>query len=102
VVYDTAATMTISAGKAMLRHGGVLLDLNPNPVKFIRAVFDRGLEIIVCSPRTDILEKLGDAAHEGKFSIPIGETVSLGGAISLIAELEKGRRLGGKGVVAME
>lgn len=102
VVYDTAATMTISAGKAMLRHGGVVLDLNPDPVKFIRALFDRGLKIIVCSPRPDILEKLADAAHEGKFRIPIGETVSLGDAIRLIAELEEGRKLGGKGVVALE
>ena len=102
VVYDTAATLTVSAGKAMLRHGGVFLDLNPSPGKFIRTVFDRGLKIILCSPRADILEKLADAAHEGKFRIPIGETVPLGGAITLIAELEKGRRLGGKGIVAME
>lgn len=102
VVYDTAATMTVSARKAMLRRGGVVLDLDPNPVKFIRAVFDRSLKIIICSPRVDILEKLADAAHEGKFRIPIGQTVSLDGAIELITELEKGRKLGGKGVVATE
>ncbi|MDW3682767.1 NAD(P)-dependent alcohol dehydrogenase [Cupriavidus sp. CV2] len=102
LVYDTAATMTVSAGVAMLRQGGVFLDLNPGPGKFIRAVFDRRLKPIIGSPRADILEKLAGAAQENKFKIPIGETVPLNGAVQLITELEKGRKLGGKGVVAME
>jgi len=102
VVYDTAATMSISAGMAMLRQGGVFLDLNPTPSKFIQAIFDKKLKVILCSPRVEILEKLGDAANEGKFRIPIGETVHLNDAVTLITELENGRKLGGKGVVAME
>ncbi|MBK5149716.1 NAD(P)-dependent alcohol dehydrogenase [Burkholderia sp. R-69608] len=102
VVYDTAATMTVSAGMAMLRQGGVFLDLNPGLGKFIRAIFDRRLKPIIGSPRAEILEKLADAARDNKFSIPIGETVPLNAAIQLITELEKGRKLGGKGVVAME
>jgi NADPH:quinone reductase-like Zn-dependent oxidoreductase len=102
VVYDTAATMTLSAGVAMLRPGGVFLDLNPGLGKFIRAVFDRRLKPVIGSPRADILEKLASAAKEGKFQIAIGETVALEGAIKLITELEKGRKLGGKGIVAME
>lgn len=102
VVYDTAATMTVSAGKALLRQDGILLDLNPSPGKFIRAIFDRSLKIVLCSAHTEILEKIANAAHEGKFRMPIGETVPLRGAISLITELEQGRKLGGKGVVAME
>lgn len=102
VVYDTAASMDVSAGLAMLAPGGVFLDLNPGPGKFIRAIFDRRLKPIIGSPRADILEKVAAAAKENKFSIPIGETVSLNGAIQLITELEKGRKLGGKGIVAME
>jgi NADPH:quinone reductase-like Zn-dependent oxidoreductase len=102
VVYDTAATMTMSAGMAMLRQSGVFLDLNPGPGKFIRAVFDRRLKPIIGSPRAEILEKLADAARENKFKIPIGEVVSLNAAIQLITELEKGRKLGGKGIVAMD
>jgi NADPH:quinone reductase-like Zn-dependent oxidoreductase len=101
VVYDTAATMTVSAGLAILRQGGVFLDLNPGPGKFIRALFDRRLKPIIGSPRADILEKLASAAQESRFKIPIGETVALSGAIQLITELEKGRKLGGKGLVAM-
>lgn len=102
VVYDTAATMTVSDGLAMLRRGGMFLDLNPGPGKLIRSLFNRRLKPIIGSPRAEILEKLASAARENRFRIPIRETVSLNGAIQLITELEKGRKLGGKGVVAME
>lgn len=102
VVYDTAASMTVPVGIAMLRPGGVYLDLNPGPSKFLRAIFDRRLKPIIGSPRAEILEKVAEAAQAGKFGIPIGQTVPLDDAIQLIAELEQGRKLGGKGVVAME
>ncbi|KTC61549.1 NAD(P)-dependent alcohol dehydrogenase [Pseudomonas savastanoi] len=102
VVYDTAATLTVSEGVEMLRPGGVFLDLNPGPGKFIRALFDRRLKPIIGSPRVEILDKLAEAASRGTFKIPMGEVVPLSSAITLINELEKGRKLGGKGVIAME
>ncbi|RMR19656.1 Alcohol dehydrogenase, zinc-containing protein [Pseudomonas syringae pv. persicae] len=102
VVYDTAATLTVSEGVEMLKPGGVFLDLNPGPGKFMRALFDRRLKPIIGSPRVEILDKLADAASKGTFKTPVGEVVPLSGAIKLITELEKGRKLGGKGVIAME
>ncbi|RMV72129.1 Alcohol dehydrogenase, zinc-containing protein [Pseudomonas caricapapayae] len=102
VVYDTAATLTVSEGVEMLKPGGVFLDLNPGPGKFIRALFDRRLKPIIGSPRVEILDKLAEAASRGTFKIPVGEVVHLSSAIKLIHELEKGRKLGGKGVIAME
>ncbi|CCM77262.1 NAD(P)-dependent alcohol dehydrogenase [Rhizobium mesoamericanum] len=102
VVYDTAATMTVSTGLSMLRKNGVYVDLNPGPAKFIRAMFTRRFKVVVCSPRVEILDKIAGAARNGKFGLPIGEIVPLSGSIELITGLEKGRKLGGKGVVAME
>jgi NADPH:quinone reductase-like Zn-dependent oxidoreductase len=102
VVYDTAATMRISTGLSMLRPGGVFLDLNPNPGKMLRALVDRRLKIILCSPQPPILEKIASLAEEKKFLLPIGEVVPLSDAIQLITELEFGRKLGGKGILAME
>ncbi|KVL13692.1 NAD(P)-dependent alcohol dehydrogenase [Burkholderia sp. MSMB1826] len=102
VVYDTAATMKISTGTSMLRPGGIFLDLNPSPAKLLRSIFDRRLKPVIGSPRAEILEKLANAAREGKFRLPIGEIVPLSDAIQLITELENGRKLGGKGIVAME
>ncbi|KTC13563.1 NAD(P)-dependent alcohol dehydrogenase [Pseudomonas viridiflava] len=102
VVLDTAATLSVSQGLAMLRPGGVFLDLNPGPGKFIRALFDRRLKPIIGSPRVEILDKLAEAASRGRFKIPVGEVVPLSSAINLITDIEQGRKLGGKGVIAME
>ncbi|MCD5996343.1 NAD(P)-dependent alcohol dehydrogenase [Pseudomonas sp. CDFA 602] len=102
VVYDTAATIPVSTGVSMLRKGGVFLDLNPGPGKFIRAFFDRRLKPVIGSPRPEILDKLAKAASQSSFKLPIGKTVPLSAAIQLIVELEKGLKAGGKGVIAME
>lgn len=102
VVYDTAATMTTALGLDLLRKDGVFLDLNPSPGKFIRSMFNRRLKLIACTPRSDILDGLARAAREGKYRLPIGEIVPLHEAIPLITALEAGRKLGGKGLVAMD
>ncbi|MBB4259166.1 MULTISPECIES: NAD(P)-dependent alcohol dehydrogenase [unclassified Bradyrhizobium] len=101
VVYDTAGTMAVAAGLALLRQGGAYLDINPTPAKFVRAVFNRRLKPIVCTARADILDGLAAAAGNGKLRLPIAETVRLNDAIPLIAALETGRRLAGKALVAM-
>lgn len=102
VVYDTAATMTVSTGIGLLRPGGCLLDLNPSPGKFLRGLIDRRLKLVIGTPRHEILETLASAASEARLKIRLGEVVPLDGAIQLIRGLEQGRKLGGKGVVAME
>ncbi|BBH33398.1 NADPH:quinone reductase [Pseudomonas sp. 43mfcvi1.1] len=102
VVYDTAATLPISKGVATLKSGGVFLDLNPGLGKFVRAFFDRRLKMIIGSPRAEILDKLAKAASERRYNVRVAETVSMSESIRLITELEKGRKLGGKGVIAME
>jgi len=102
VVYDTAGTMATAVGLGLLRDGGVFLDINPTPGKFIRAIFNRRLKPIVCTPRADILDALAHAAEERKLRLPVAEVVPLGGAIRLISELEAGRKLAGKGLVAMD
>ncbi|MGM3411850.1 NAD(P)-dependent alcohol dehydrogenase [Ralstonia holmesii] len=102
VVYDTSATMPVSEGVALVRPGGVFLDLNPSPAKLMRALVDWRLKPVIGSPRADILDRISAAAAEQRFQIPVGNTVPLSGAIQLITELEAGRKLGGKGLVAME
>lgn len=102
VVYDTSATMTVSEGTALLRRGGVFLDLNPSPAKLMRALVDWRLKPVIGSPRAEILDRVSAAAAEQQFRIAVGETVPLSRAIQLITELEAGHKLGGKGLVAME
>ncbi|EHH02752.1 alcohol dehydrogenase [Mesorhizobium amorphae] len=101
VVYDTAGTMTVAAGLGLLRKGGVYLDINPTPGKFIRAVFDRRLKPIVCTARNDILDGLARSASDGKLRLPVALTVPLENAIALVTALEQGRKLNGKAIVSM-
>lgn len=101
-VYDTAATMSVRTGLGMLERDGVFLDIDPTPGKFIRALFNRRLKPIVCTPRADILDGLAEAAGQGRLRLPVARVVPLDKAIELIAALEAGTRLGGKGLVAMD
>jgi NADPH:quinone reductase-like Zn-dependent oxidoreductase len=102
VLYDTAATMTTAQGLGMLHKGGVFLDLNPSPGKFIGALFNPRLKPVVCTPTAEMLDSLAQAARDESFRLPIGEIVPLSEAIALITALEAGRKVRGKSLVAMD
>ncbi|NVD72278.1 NAD(P)-dependent alcohol dehydrogenase [Duganella sp. BJB1802] len=102
VVYDTAGTMATAVGLRLAAKDGLFLDIDPSPGKFIRALFNRRLKPIVCTPKADILDALAQAAGEGKYRLPVAEIVTLKEAPRLIAALEAGRKLNGKGLVVME
>ena len=102
VVYDTAGTMTVAEGIRLLRKGGVFLDINPTPAKFLRSFVERRLKPIVCTPRADILDGLACAAADGRLRLPVAAAVPLGDAIRLVAALEAGARMDGKGIVLMD
>ncbi|KWV41872.1 alcohol dehydrogenase [Rhizobium altiplani] len=101
VVYDTAGMMTVATGLGLLRKGGVFLDINPTPGKFIRALVNGRLKPIICTARADILDGLAKAAGEGRLRLPIAVTVPLRDAIPQVIALEQGRKHNGKVVVAM-
>ena len=102
VVYDTAGVMPTAVGLGLLRPGGVFLDINPTPGKFIRAIFNKRLKPIVCTPRSDILDGLARAAAEGALRLPVAEIVPLSDAIRLLTTLEGGTKINGKGLVTMD
>jgi len=102
VVYDTAATMLTATGLGLLHKKGLFLDIDPTPGKFLRSMVNRQLKPVVCTPRPDILEALGRASKHGHIRITVAEVVPLSDAIQLITGLERGRKLGGKGLVKMD
>lgn len=101
VVYDTAATMRTAVGLGLARKGGVFLDVDPTPMKFLRSVFNRRLKPIICTARADILDGLARAAGAGKLRFPVAEIAPLKDAIPLLTALEKGRKIRGKALVGM-
>lgn len=102
VVFETSGRMSVGAARCLLRPGGVILDINPNPGKFLSALFGGPLKIVLSAVTSETLETIGKAAAEGKIKMTIGKTVPLDGAITLIADLEQGQKIGGKGVILMD
>ncbi|MFG1687504.1 NAD(P)-dependent alcohol dehydrogenase [Nonomuraea sp. NPDC049269] len=101
VVYDTSGTLPVKTAMRMLNTAGVFLDINATPAKFLHAAFNRRHKIFNCSPTTPILTEVARAAVDGSLCMLIGETVTLDSAIDLITDLEKGRKIGGKGLILM-
>jgi NADPH:quinone reductase-like Zn-dependent oxidoreductase len=102
VVYDTNGTLPIRAAMRMLTKTGVFLDINATPAKFLHAALARRHKIFFCTPAPQILTDAAHAAVAGSIRMPVGETVPLDAAADLITELEKGRRIGGKGLILMD
>lgn len=102
VVYDTSGTLPVKTAMRMLNTAGVFLDINATPAKFPHAAFHRRHKIFNCSPTTQILTEVARAAVDGSLCMLIGETVTLDSAIDLITDLEKGRKIGGKGLILMD
>lgn len=102
VVFDTSGSTPVGTGLGLLAKGGLLLDIHATPLKFLRSFVNRRLKLFFCSPRPEILDGIAGAAMAGKMRVPVGETVPLADAIGLIADLENGRKINGKGLVAIE
>lgn len=102
VVYDTAGTMTVAVGLGLLRMGGMFLDIDPTPGKFIRAIFNRQLKPIICTARAYILDTLSRAAEDGNLRLPVAQIVPLDDAIRTLTALENGQKFGGKVLVRMD
>jgi len=101
VIYDTSGAPAMNEGPHLVRRGGVFVDIHPTPTKFLRALFNSRLKVIICKPRAEILEEAARAAAAGQLQIAIGKTVGLTGAIELISDLEKGQKINGKGLIVM-
>lgn len=99
VVYDTNGTLPVRTAMRMLTKTGVFLDINASPAKFLHSAFVRRHKIFFCAPATQTLTDAARAAVTGSIRMPVGETAPLEAATSLITELEKGRKIGGKGLI---
>lgn len=102
VVFDTAGTLSIAQSVAMLRPGGVALDLNPSGKKMILGLLNPRYKIIMAKQTPTRLSELADAAAKGKLTMLVGQTVQLGEAIVTITTLEKSGTPKGKVVIAFQ
>jgi NADPH:quinone reductase-like Zn-dependent oxidoreductase len=101
IVFDCNGSLTPSQGDALIKRGGVVIDINPTFSKFLRSLLFRHRKFVIASPGAEILQKIVDLAASGKLPISIGRTATLDRAIALISDLEAGRRTKGKAVILM-
>ncbi|MPY59659.1 NAD(P)-dependent alcohol dehydrogenase [Streptomyces spongiae] len=102
VVFDTSGALPVKTAMRMLKKGGVFLDINAGPAKFLHAALIRRHKIFFCKPTTQILADAARAAVGGHLRMSIGETVPFESAIDLITGLEKGRKIPGKGLIVVD
>lgn len=89
VVFDTAGTLSLGEGRALLKTGGVVLDINPSPGKLFGIMLSRRHRMVVAKPTPHVLAQVADMAASGKLLPSIGKTVSLSDAIPALTELEQ-------------
>jgi len=89
VVFDTAGTLSLREGRALLKPDGVVLDINPSPSKLCGIMLSRRHRMVVAKPTPHVLAQVADMAAIGQLLRPIGNTVSLSDAIPALTALEQ-------------
>jgi NADPH:quinone reductase-like Zn-dependent oxidoreductase len=89
LVFDTAGTLSSKTARTLLKPGGHVVDIIPTPAKFLRSLTSREFEVLMAKMKPADLDKLGQAAAEGKLNIAIARTVPLADAVEALTELEK-------------
>lgn len=101
VLFDTAGTMSIKDGLALLVPGGVMLDINPTLPKFFQGLLSPRYKLVFGNQSEEVLQTLANLAAAGKLKFFIGKTASLDTAIQLITDQEQGKKVRGKTVIVM-
>jgi NADPH:quinone reductase-like Zn-dependent oxidoreductase len=99
IVFDCNGGLSSSESEALIRRGGLVLDINPTGAKFARSMFSRRYKVFFGTQDAETLQKVADLAGSGKLCITIGRRATLEDAIALIGDLEAGRRTKGKAVI---
>jgi NADPH:quinone reductase-like Zn-dependent oxidoreductase len=101
VVFDCHGSLTAKSEEFLLKSSGMAVDIDPTVGNLIRSVLSSKHKMVRGLPSPAILQKIIDLAVAGRFSIPIGRTAPLSEAITLIRDLEAGKRVPGKAVIVM-
>ncbi len=102
VVFETSGKMNVDDALALVKPGGRLFDINPEPGKFLRLLTGKPIRFVFGGASRARLESLATFASDGKLHIALGETVPLEDAIPLITRLEQGGKAGGKAIVRID
>jgi NADPH:quinone reductase-like Zn-dependent oxidoreductase len=101
VVFDTHGSLSLSEGRRLAKPGGLILDINPSPMKMVRIFLSRSRKFVMGKQDNPTMREVVELAGKGKLKIAVGRVVRLNEGISLIRDLERGARIKGKGLIVM-
>jgi NADPH:quinone reductase-like Zn-dependent oxidoreductase len=101
VVFDTAGTLPLASGFALLAKDGVMVDINPTAGKLLRGLFSSRYKALIGATSIETLDALARLTATGKFTMYIGRTASLEESLQLLSDLELGKRPQGRAVIVM-
>jgi NADPH:quinone reductase-like Zn-dependent oxidoreductase len=100
LVFDTAGTLSGAAGRALLKPGGDIIDINGSLTKMLRSVLPGPHRMQFTKPTSEDLETVAEAVARGQVELRIARTVALSEAIAALTELEtRNTPRGGKLVI---
>ncbi|TGD88569.1 NADP-dependent oxidoreductase [Mycolicibacterium sp. CH28] len=89
IVIDTAGTLAVGTGRALLKPGGRIVSIHPTPVNLARSALPGPFRLLMTRAVTEDLEEVARAAGAGTLRVPIARTVGLADAIPALTDLER-------------
>ena len=88
LILDASGNLSTGQCSLMLRGKGLAMHINATFPKMLRVMFARHNKLVFLKRDPALLQKVSDAAAQGKLTLPIGKTVPLSAAIAAVTELE--------------
>ena len=99
IIFDTAGSLSIARGLALLKSGGRFIDINPTPGRMLRGMLSRRYKVAFATMGTRHLPEIAELAANGTLKVAIGIESPFSEALVAIAAAETGRRKPGRVVL---
>lgn len=98
-VFDTLGTLDVGAGLGMLKPGGVFIEINTTPLRFMRGAVSRRYRLVFATMGLKHLQLISELAEVGTLRPTVGRETPFSEAIQSITDAEIGPRRSGKSVI---
>ncbi|WP_321803382.1 NAD(P)-dependent alcohol dehydrogenase [Burkholderia sp. BCC1988] len=91
-IFDTAGTLEVGRGLAMLKPRGVFVDINPTPRRMLRGMLSPRYKLAFATMGTRHLSEIAALAGQGRLNSVIARERPFSDAVATIAAVENGAR----------
>jgi len=91
-IFDTAGTLDVGRGLAMLKPGGAFIDINPTPRRMLRGMLSPRYKLAFATMGTKHLSDIAALADQGRLKPVVGVERPFSDAVATITAVEGGLR----------